>query len=108
MFERRESDANWKAFNTRITSLESGQRIFEHELKGNTLLTKQTHEALMGEEGVMVKVDEIHGFFTAAKGAFKVLEAMGRGAKSLAFIAAAFAAIWGLVTTHKWIWPGPS
>jgi hypothetical protein len=80
-FDRRASDVNVSALSTRVTALEGRVEALEKdvrdntvELRANTALTKQVHEALHGRDGddedlgLKGKVGEMHKIFADAMG----------------------------------------
>jgi hypothetical protein len=101
--ERRKSDAfiqeRIDSLATRMDAVEQWAESFElkmsdvgNEVKANTALTEEIHG----------KTDDIFQIVTAARGAFKVLDAAGKLAKPLIYVGGFAAAVWALLSTGHW------
>lgn len=147
-FDRRKRDVNVQALADRVTGLEGRVEGLElatkdnsrelhlnsSELKANTQLTKQVHEAVFGredaigvfgqtqqlhaavfgregeeEDGMRAKVKEVHGFFSDAKRGFamlnRVADTVTRWGKPIVYVLAVGTALGVLVKTGEWKWP---
>lgn len=119
-FDRRAEDVNAKSIATRMDSLEA--TVHEKalpELQANTRLCADLHAAIFGkdqDDGLQMRVQEMHDVFTAARNAIRVFTAVGNGAvkavelggkvaKPLLWIALLFGSIITFVKTGVWQWP---
>ena len=82
----------------RMSRIESDLVLVGENLAQNTTMTK--HAAVMAEATAENTRDLVE-FFTAFKGAFRVLEYIGKLAKPLGYIAAVGTAVTGLWATFK-------
>lgn len=86
-FDRRFEDVNVKALAIRLTGIESRVEVLEKstvdnttELKANTNLTKQVHEAVFGKDegkGVQQLVEEMYAIVEMGKGFFAGISRWG-------------------------------
>lgn len=118
-FDRREGDLNVRALATRLKSVEDLQEVHGLELKGNTTLTKQLHEAVFGradELGLQDKLTEMYDMFEATRNGFRmiasvgnfglrVIETAGKYARPLFWIGAVAAACLTWAKTGTWQMP---
>src|SRR5687767_3984675 len=91
-FDRRTSDVNVAALATRMNSLEERVEVLEEkaeannrELRANTHLTKQLHEAVFGrgddeDEGIRGKVNEMHAVYGEARSGLRMLNTIADSA----------------------------
>lgn len=106
-FNRRATDANYSALETRLSSLEAfvHEQIAPH-LNRNTEMTAEIH----------AKNDEMYTAFVTAKNAVRVVTAIGNGviktaevggklAKPLLWMVLLSGAVWGYFSTGEWHWP---
>lgn len=121
-FDRRQSDANVASLATRIGCLESRVEVIElqgsenrMELRANTRICSQVHEALFGRDtdeepgGLQAKVREVHGVFKDAQRGLamlsKVADTGARLGKPVAYLAMVSGALIVFVKTGTWKWP---
>lgn len=122
-FDRRTSDVNVSALATRMNSIEGRVEVLEEktetnnrELRANTRLTMQVHEALFGREsddddpGIRGKVREMHDVFTGAKRGLQFLnsvaDAGARYGKPILYLVLICGAIGAYFKTGDFKWPG--
>jgi hypothetical protein len=122
-FDRRTGDVNVAALATRMNSLEGRVEVLEEkteannrELRANTRLTMQVHEALFGREGddddpgIRGKVKEMHDVFTGAKRGLQFLnsvaDAGARYGKPILYLVLICGAVVTFVKTGDFKWPG--
>lgn len=133
-FDRRAGDVNVQALTTRMTalegrvdSLEQSTRDNTSELRANTVLTQQVHEAMFGKDsiegagkGVQQLVGEMYeivetgkSFFRwidkAASGAGRTSDWISRTLKRFWWVIAIAMAVGTYLKTGKWelpVWPG--
>lgn len=116
-FDRRQTDVNVAAVSTELRALsETVHERIAPALEDNTRICTQLREAIFGhnnEDGMQMKVEEMHDAFTTMRNGMKVVSALGNGvmwaievggkiAKPLLWILALGAAIWGYLTTGHW------
>lgn len=116
-FDRRGGDANVAALATRFKAIE--ETIHEKlalDLEHNTRVCTKLHDAVFGtqeDDGIAMKVQEMHDVFARATNGLRVLSAVGNGvirtieiagkiAKPLIYIAMLVGAIVGLIKTGSW------
>lgn len=125
-FDRRLSDVNVAALATRLTAIEGRVEVLEQvqrtqhlELKANTALTRQLHEAAFGREpinaddhpdpGLKQKVDRMYDIFAGAEKGFKFLNTSAdvatKIARPTAYLLAIGAAVSAWWHTGNWKWP---
>lgn len=75
----------------RLSRVETSQAAFRSELAENTKLTKD----------VQSSVSDLVDVLNALRGAFKVLETLGKIAKPVGYVAASVAAVWGAILAIK-------
>lgn len=116
-FDRREQDANVAALGTRLKGIEDtvhGKLI--PDLEHNTRVCTKLHDAMFGsdgDDGIQMKVQEMHDAFTTMRNGMKVLSAMGNGvfwiiekggraAKPLFWIIVLTGSLWTYISTGHW------
>lgn len=123
-FDRRNTDVNVNALTFRVAALETRMEIMEgdmqsnaRELRANTALTSQVHEAMFGrdapdgehEPGVTAKVKEMHALFTDGQRGLRMLNGIAefgaKAAKPIAAIGLVVVAGVAYVKTGVWKWP---
>ena len=82
---------DWGELNDRVGNLENGFGTFKSELADNTAATKR----------IETNTSELVEAFENLKGAFKVLNWIGKFARPLGYIAGAIAAVVSLYTAYK-------
>jgi hypothetical protein len=116
-FDRRSTDANVSALGTRLHGIEDTviEKVLPR-LEENTRICTQLHEAVFGkgdDDGLMMKVQEMHDVFSRATNGIRVLSVMGNGivkgieiagkvAKPLIYVAILVGAIIGFIKTGTW------
>lgn len=116
-FDRRASDVNVAALGTEIRALsETVHERIVPSLDDNTRICTQLREAVFGkneDDGLAMKVQEMHDVFSKATNGMRVLAALGNGvvkgieiggkiAKPLIYIIMLIGALLGLVKGVPW------
>lgn len=124
-FDRRTSDVNVEALATRLTGLEGRVEVLEEktetnnrELRANTHLTKQVHEAVYGrggeddDDGIKGKVSEMHALYGEARSGLRMLNTIAdsgaRWGKPILYLVLICGAIATFIKTGDWklpAWP---
>lgn len=116
-FDRRSQDANVAALGTRFKGIEDTiQEKLMPDLEHNTRVCTKLHDAVFGvsgDDGIAMKVQEMHDVFNAAKNGMRVLSAVGNGvvwciekggriAKPLFWLFVLAGAVIGFLKTGTW------
>lgn len=111
----RKVEARVDTIETEILLLRTDLNVNGTELRANTALCKQMHEAIFGRDGdaddlgLKGKVEKMHEAFLTAEFGFKFLNNIAtfvtKAAKPVLFLVAAVTAIKLYLSTGVWVWP---